>query len=504
MDKKKQTLLNMSAYVLAPFFIGIANIFKMKIFIDETGALQNGLYQFYFAFLIYFEIAELSMDMALYAPLYKYIVGRKYEKINALLAGARVYWFRFGLGYFLTGLLFLPLAPLVLGREPSVFFVLLMHTLFTIRGTFQYWFAGPQTFALADNRGYLVITINACMMFVGSLGAIAIVYMTHQLLYAVFFEVIVTCLFIIFKYIYLKAKFPFLNIHKTKKKAFEFKRVLPSTLTTKITDTLINNSDIFLVTVLFGASENSNFAIFISFSALLINVFGTSVMSSMQSLLGKHFAETNHDQKMKQQSIWLLKWFNYVLIMVVVPLIAIALNPFIIWFYGAEQAAHFVFYLILIIFIYVRLFRTPYTTLKISTGHYNTFVPNAIADALLKIIFSILFSQIFGVYGVLLGTIVAYIVTEFWLEAKEFDIKILQKKWSMYILETGSCFIATIALSMGLYLWLAPMMTDFWSIVSICLVVGLCLSGVIVGTSMLLSAELRAVVVKILQKKEQM
>jgi O-antigen/teichoic acid export membrane protein len=503
MNKKQQTLLNIVAYVLTPFIVGISNIFKMKIFINEIGSLQNGLYQFYFAVLIYFTIVEQSMDMALYAPLYKYIVQQQYEKINALLAGARTYWHRFGLLYLGISLLLLPLAPVFIGSEPSVSFVLLMHVLYTLRGVFPYWFFGPRTLALADNRGYLVVTFNSCMMIVSSIVAMIVVYTTHNLLYAVALELVITCLFIVLEYLYLKRQFPLLDFNYTKKKIFDFSAALPSTLTTKITDIVINNSDIFLVTLLFGASTNSGFAIFVSFSAILITVFGVSVMSSMQSLLGKYFEEINHDKAMKQQSIRLLKWFNYILTMIVVPLIALALNPFIRWFYGPAQAADFMFYLTLIVFIYVRLFRTPYTTLKISLGHYDTFVPNAVADAVLKVVLSLVFAYIFGVYGVLLGTIVAYLLTEFWLEAKEFDMKILQKKWSRYIVETIVTFILTIAISMGLYLWLAPMLTDFLSLLLICFVVGVCLSVLVIGTSLLLSADLRAFAFKMLQKNEQ-
>jgi len=501
MNKKKQTLLNMSAYVLAPFVIGIGNIFKMKIFIDETGALQNGLYQFYFACLIYFEIAEQSMDMSLYAPLYEYIVQQKYEKINALIAGARVYWFRFGIGYILIALLFLPLAPLLVGQNPSLFFVLAMYILYIIRGTFTYWFSGPQTVALADNRGYLVITFNACMTLIGALGAIVIVYATHNLLYAVFFEVLITCIFILVKYVYLKKKFSFLDMHYPKKKSFAFTKLLPSTLTTKITDTLINNSDIFLVTILFGASENSSFAIFMSFAALLINVFGTSVMSSMQSLLGKYFAETAHDKKTKKQSIRLLKWFNYAVIAIVLPLIALALNPFIGWFYGIEQTANFMFYLILLIFIYVRLFRTPYTTLKVSTGHYKTFVPFAIADSMLKVILSIIFARMLGVYGVFLGTIISYIVTELWLEAREFDIKILHQKWFVYVFEVFAHFVLTVGISMALYHFVSPFITDIVSLIGICFGVGIMLVIGVIGVSVICSHEVRDFIGTTLKQK---
>jgi len=501
MDKKKQTLLNVLAYVMTPFIVGVGNIFKIQVFINELGSLQNGMYQFYFALLIYFTIAEQSMDMALYKPLYQYIVGNKQEKINALIAGARSYWVRFGLAYLGLGLISLPLAPMLIGNQPSVMFVLIMHVLYTLRGVVPYWFFGPRTLALADNRGYLVVSFNSAMTLVSTIGSIVIVYTTHNLLYAVFFELIATCLFVFVEYVYLLRVFPFLNMSYRKKKSFEFQQFLPSTLTTKITDIVINNSDIFIVTVLFGATVNSTFAIFVSFSAILISLFGLSVMSSVQSLLGKYFAEMRYDKKSQQQSVRLLKAVNYMIIAIVVPLITLALNPFIGWFYGLEQKADAMFYFVLIVFIYVRLFRTPYATLKISTGHYETFVPFAIADALLKLVLSFVFGRLLGVSGVLLGTIVAYIVTELWLEAREFDIKMLQETWVRYIVEVVVHFTLTVVLSMMLYTWIAPFITDFWSLMFICTLVGLTLSLLVIGIGTGLSRGLRVFIGQVFHRK---
>lgn len=492
MNAKKQTLLNISAYVILPLFIGVFNILKMRIFITALGETQNGIYQFYTSFFTYFALIESGMELSVCSTLYKYLNNHNHQKVNEVIAGAKTFWWRFAFGNLIIGGLLLPLAPVLVGSDPSIWFVITIQALYTIRSTFNYFFAGPQTMAMADNKGYLVILIDTISTFTSAASAIAIVLLTGNLIYVAIAEVLILLIFVTIKYVYLKSKFPYLQMNYNKKKSFEFKGMLKGTLANKVTDMFINNTDIFIVTLMFGVKANSWFTIFISFSTILISIFGTSITTSFQSLLGKNFADKNYQQEDKKLNIALLKLLNYLIISIAIPLIAVAINPFVDLFYGETQVAPLTFYLVWLIFIYFKLIKTPYMTLKVSMGMYNKFIPFSIMNAIVKVILSVIFGLIWGMTGVLIGTAVSYIITELWKEAKEFDIKILGKPWLQYAGELVIHFTLTLLTSFIIIKYATPMINSFLSWFIICAVVGLVLIASVGAIYFAVSKQLRA------------
>lgn len=255
---------NIVAFIILPFLIGFINLFKMRFFIQYLGSADNGIYQFYAQFFSFFTLIEVGLETAVYTSLFKYLVNKDYNQINRVVKGARIYWRRIGYLTLFLGILCLPLGPLMI-KESSILMVVIIQLLYTIRITLNYFFAGPQAVAMADNKGYMIITIDSITLTLTSICTIILAIVTKNLALIVLFELFAMLLAVIFKFHYVKKKFPWLDFKIKNDPSFEFKSFMKGTSIIKVTDMIINNTDLTIVMLLLGAVASSNFSIYNNF-----------------------------------------------------------------------------------------------------------------------------------------------------------------------------------------------------------------------------------------------
>lgn len=481
MKKKNPMLMNLISFVVLPFAIGVINLIKMRIFINYLGNEQNGIYQFYAQFFSYFTLIEAGLEMAVYSTLFKYLVNKEYDQVNAIIKGARVYWRRIGILCLIVGAVLLPIAPLMVRDAPSIWFVIFIQGMYSARISLSYFFAGPQAVAMADNRGYLIITIDSIGITLTSIGAIIIAFVSQNLLYIVSFELLAMLIFVAVKFHYVNSKFEWLNLKYKKQALFNFKSAMKGTSIIKITDMIVNNTDLTTVMLLLGSAASSGFSIYNNFALLLVMIFGTSLISTMQSFLGKKFADITVSESDKKSQVAILKGINFLVIVIIVPLITLTLNPFVGLFYGEEMVEGSLFYIVFITFIYFKLLRTPYSTLKVSLGNYNRFSKIAMINAVLNIILSVTFTYFWGLLGVLLGTTISYILTELWYEIKVMDLEFMEKKWIEIALQIIVHYAITMGISFGIYYAVGIYIHGYISLVLIALMTAVVLTIAVIG-----------------------
>ncbi|MGL5042386.1 MAG: hypothetical protein ACRC6X_04750, partial [Culicoidibacterales bacterium] len=99
--------------------------------------------------------------MAVYSSLFRFLVVKDYDSINSIIKGARIYWRKIGFIILIVSAILLPAAPIMVRDASSIWMLYAIQGMYGIRISLNYFFAGPQAVAMADNRGYLIITADS-------------------------------------------------------------------------------------------------------------------------------------------------------------------------------------------------------------------------------------------------------------------------------------------------------------------------------------------------------
>lgn len=479
MHSNKRVITNLIAFVIFPFLLGIVNLFKMRFFIYHLGEIDNGVYQFYIQFFSYFIILEAGLETAIYTTLYPHLVNQDYDYINQIMKGARQIWKKIGMISVGISLLLLPLAPVLVKNYPSLFALYGIQLFYSLRISLNYFFAGPHAVAMSENRGYIVVIIESTGVFIASLVSIVLTFFTTHLLLIVISELCIIVCFMFLRFYYIKSKFPWLDFHTNRAPVFDFKKEMSGTAILKLTDMIINNMDLITVMAFIGASATSRYSVYNNFAILFVVIFGTSLVSSFQSYFGKLFADRTISNHERHNRIRFFKAINYFVMSFIIPMIALFVNPFVGLFYGATNMENFIFYFFYITFVYFKLNRSPYHALKVATGSYKQFRKISIADAVLNVVLSIVFTLFFGTTGVLIGTTVAYLLTEWQREISVFECELLGVSRLAATLKQIGHYLVTIVVSFMLYLSLKPYLSNYISLFGIASVTAIAILGIL-------------------------
>ena len=211
-------------------------------------------------------------------------------------------------------------------------------------------------------------------------------------------------------YLYFKKTYPQLKFGRSKEKV-----ELPQrwgVLYHQISSVVLYNTDLFLITVFMGSKslvEVSIYGVYNLISLSVINIV-SSITSGVQASFGDLLVSKNED---KIKSVFRkFELITFYIISIIYICFTVLLGPFIQVYTARFTDANynnFGFVLLFSIIVICQGIRIPTVTVVAAAGHYKQTQFRALAEASINIVVSISLIPIFGIYGILLGTITAYL-----------------------------------------------------------------------------------------------
>lgn len=422
MKEMKKTRLNVYLPVLSIFILGFLNVFKMRFIIQNLGTdgdNYNGLYQMLAQILVYLSIIETGVRFPAISALFEPIVKNELSKIASLLEGIsqtykKIFWLTLLFGLFVFPLSFFAATDL------PIFVVLSVTILFICRLALPYVAQEVIVIVNAENSAYLTTAGMNFASILGTLSSIIVLLTLKNFVVMVFFETAIVVIVTIILFVLLKKKYKKYYLTPINP-SFEFYKEVRGSRNLRLADALMNNTDIIVVSVVLGTAYGSSFSTYNATSTILFLVVSTTIIEAIKGLLGKVYSE-HQTGKAFISMLHDIKYINYFIISTTIPMICIFLKPFTEMFFHPQYSQTYLFIAIFSFYFYLRMLRTPYQALKISMNRYNDFSRITIINAILNISLSIVCTAIFGTIGVLLGSIVALLTTEFWFDIKKLEI----------------------------------------------------------------------------------
>ncbi len=382
----------------------------LKSYGDDANGFTNAIGQIF----TYLALIEAGVGQSALQALYKPIVSDDREKTSKILCATKNSFKRLTYIYILAVFVFALIYPLfVLKDDLSVIAVMGSEYLGAVLIILLNGFANAISFYcisalkqlfIADGRNYIIVNITTFIRVLGSVVKIFLVNIGVNLVIVQLAALGVTILDVsIYLYVYNK-KYPW--IEKKCIPDYESQKERNSFLVHELANAIFCSTDMIVLSVFCNLKVVSIYAIYnMIFTA--INGLINSIHSGCYYVLGQTYNQEK-ERYSKVHDCYDVYYMAFVFSMMTVTYILII--PFIKLYTAGATDLNYVDNILPVMFCLINLLSSCRITnsnlIKIS-GHAKPTIIRAVAEAVINLGVSLIAVQFMGIYGVLLGTIVA-------------------------------------------------------------------------------------------------
>lgn len=376
----------------------------------------NGLFSNIFSIL---SLTELGMGTAIVYSMYKPVAQGDHRKVAALLNLYRIFYRIVGTIIAVLGLSLLPFLNYLVSGIRDIPELRIIYLLYLSSSVISYFFVYKKSILTVYQQDYISSRIDLIINFIQGIIQIVILILWHNyilyliiLILTVFFSNLLNSLYVDHKYQYLKEYRSEKVGKETKKKIYtDVKAIFVSRISSAIvtsTDNLLISA--FISTIILGLY--SNYLMLIG----VVNTITSKMIDSLTGSVGNLIAVKSIE---RVYLIFKRVWFiNYWLVAFSSISFFILANPFIILWVGKSYLLSSGIIFMIALNLFMRLIRNTFLMFNNAFGHFVELKKKNIIEPIINMIASLLFILVFkmGIVGVLLGTFVSNITTNFWFE----------------------------------------------------------------------------------------
>lgn len=412
--REKNSILN----IISNLFVIISQIvlaFVVRfIFVRVLNEQYLGVQGLFTNIISMLSLAELGIGTAISFILYKPLAEKDYDKVSVIVTFLRKVYTVIGMVVLISGFIITPfLKYIVTGYTMgnlNIIFIIYFITL-----AVEYFLTYPETLLNADQKHYKISFILISYTLITNVLQIIALLTTKNFLIYILADVITKIIKFIAINIYVKKYYPKVDFYSKEKLEKEeknkFTKNVKSLFLYKIGDYLINGTDNIIISKIIDISTvgfYSNYLSTITIFKNIINNIISGVTASFGNLIVKE------DEKVQENVFSIMNFITYIFCGFVFCCLLFLFNDFIKMFYGESYVLGMLEVIIVCLNFYIASMLLPLESVKSAAGLYYEDRYITIVQAVINIIVSIVAGNQIGLVGVLIGTLISYILTTVW------------------------------------------------------------------------------------------
>lgn len=464
LERTKNSMRNVF-YGMSYKMLSIIMPFAVRtVFIKTLGVEFLGLNSLFTSILTVLNLTELGFSSAVVFCMYKPIAEDNTEEINALLALYKRVYFYIGLIVSLLGLSLIPILPyLVNGSYPDSINVVLVYLAYLVNTVISYFlFAYLGSLITAFQRDDIISKINIIVTTLMYLSQIVILVSVKNYYVYICVMPLFTVINNIWTAIISKKMFPqYKPVGKISDKSKkEIKEKVSGLIIFKICYVSRNAFDSIFISMFLGLADTAiynNYYYIMNAVVGITNVLTTSVLAGAGNSVASDSVEKNYSDMNKMNFIymWIAGWFTACML-------CLYQNFMQIWV-GKELMYPFGVVVLLCIYFYVLKMGDVRYIYEQAKGLWWEYRYRSIAEAVGNIFLNYLLGRLFGIYGIIIATILTLFLINYFYGAKViFRSYFINQNKVHYFLQNGlyamasfvACFITYLATALLPYTWI--------------------------------------------------
>lgn len=368
---------------------------------SETNGLLNTVTQIY----SYVALLEAGIGTATIQALYKPITQNDKDEISGILIATRTYYRKITFFYFLCVIALSIVAPFAISSGLDKKIIALVFLFNGLAGVISFYYVATfKQLLIAEGKNYITSNITFVVQVCSYLAKITLANLQVNVVYLQLSYLLINVMQVIFYKIYFNKNYKWIDYSsKPNNKALKQKNAF---LVHEVTLTVFNSTDTIILSTMCGLTTASIYAVYnLVFSGLQTLI--STLFNSIKFSLGQTYHEN------KEEYIRLNDAFDSFYLVFVFSLISVCyilILPFISLYTKGVSDAYYLDDKLPFLFCMIQLLsasRAVSSNLINIAQHAKQTMWRSILEAAINIIVSVILVKQVGIYGVLLGTIVA-------------------------------------------------------------------------------------------------
>ena len=406
-EKTSKIKRNVFFGIFNQFLIFAIGLIVPRFTLISYGSEINGLLTTVAQIFTYVGLLEAGIGNASLNALYKPLAEANQYDASDIFSATQKYFRKVTLIYFLCVGIVSFVYPLCIECELSYAQILLVILFQGLSGALTFYFVAAYKQVLgADGKHYIVSNISLIIYILTSAVKIVLMGLGFDVVVLQAGYLIVHCVQIVIFIVYMRKHYPWLEKHDNPNmKALSQRSAF---LVHEISGTVFSSTDAFVLSTFCSLIVTSIYSIY-NMVFVALNSLINSVNSGLHYILGQSYA------KDKDMYVKIHDAYDSIYMALVFSLFSVAyvlICPFVRLYTAGVTDIEYIDYYLPVLFVSIQLLscgRATSARLITISGHAKATQWGSLLEAAINLTVSIVLANIIGIYGVLLGTIVALI-----------------------------------------------------------------------------------------------
>lgn len=376
-----------------------------RLILTSFGSDINGLLNSTAQLFAYIALLEAGVGTATLQALYSPVSRKDHDKVNGILAATNHFYKRTGIIYFFCVLILSIGYPLVVKTGIPTLIIVLVILLQGMSGVLNYFFQGKFRILLqAEGKNYILTNLATIVQVLVGFGKVIVIALGFDIVAVQTVYFIVNVGQMVFIVGYIKRRYKWIDL--SVKPNFESISQKYDVLVNQISSLVFNNTDILLLTIFGNLKIVSVYSVYL----MLCNMINTVIDNISASITFKFgFLYSNNLELFKKVQ----KIFERYYLCTVFWLYSVAyvfLIPFLKLYTKGVTDIDYLDYRLPVLFVLMQLLsysKRPFNQVVNMAQRFKETKWRSVVEAIINLLVSTIAVPKFGIYGVLIGSIVA-------------------------------------------------------------------------------------------------
>lgn len=435
--------------IVAIFEEGATSILQFicrTVFIYTLGKEYLGYNGLFSDILTLLSLTELGVSTAIIYSMYKPAAEQNFKKLSALLNIYKKLYNTIGIIIAIVGLCLTPFLGFFISGISISNEVIVIYLLYLLNSVVSYFFVYKKSILITDQKNYIISIIYILSIGVQNLLQIIFLLITKSFIVYLIIQVLCTFGNNLATSIYVDKHYPWLKEYKKekldKKSKENIKKNIKAMFVSKLSSAVVTSTDNILISKFVSTIVLGIYSNYTLFTSLIRTIFGKIFEALTGSIGNLVVLETKEHVYSTFKKIWFV---NFWLISFSSVSLFVCINPFIQLWAGKGYLLSMDIVIIVCVNLYMRFIRNTFLTFLDTYGLFQELRWKCIFEAVINFAVSLILvvPLKLGVFGVLLGTFISNISTNFWYEpyliyVKKFKVPLKEyfKQFSVYFVVT--------------------------------------------------------------------
>lgn len=437
--RKEKSIKNILTSIIPYFFLTALGFIRLRVMLDSLGEEIYALNQLFIQLFSYISLLEAGVGTLITQLYYKHFVNKDKKRICEIYSYSVKMLKKISVFMLISGLVISFALKLFTNNNLPLMYMQFVFVLYLFKSVIEYLMYAPRFVIMADQKSYKVNLSNNIFKILEMLLEIGLllIYKNYIVILLVTIVVRYITYFVSNKIVY--KEYPWLKKVESNDKLKV--KEMGAVMTHKIAGTAYSNTDILLASMFLKPIQvviYSSYNYIVKFISDIVYMVGSAITASMGNVLYKDSKDNQHLIFEKTNSIFLF------LAMFLSVALYVSTNKFVELWIGVDKLLPAITFLMMILTLFFQIASRPFLIIRDSKALYNETKYIAIAEAIINLGLSFILVQSYGLFGLLIATIISSLLTTVICYPVYIYKKVYDKKYFNYFLKLGFCALVTI------------------------------------------------------------